>query len=128
MVTEVLRPTKAKAGVWTQFWDMHSGGGLKEPPYHLIYIEAPEDEAIRIFEQRFGHDPLEVGCECCGSNYSITEYEDLAQATGYHRNCDWDPKRDGYVDKPRSRGRPVLSLQEYIAQKDVLVIEVHHDE
>ena len=35
--------------VWTQFWDMHSGGTTKEPPYDKIYIEADEDEAYEMF-------------------------------------------------------------------------------
>ena len=27
--------------MWTRFMDMHSGGGMKEPPYEYIFIEAP---------------------------------------------------------------------------------------
>lgn len=72
---------------WTQFWDMHSGGGTKEPPYEKIYIEAPKDEAISIFYARFGHNPERVSCTCCGDDYAIDEGTDLAQMTAYHRNC-----------------------------------------
>jgi len=72
--------------MWTQFWDMHSGGGLKEK-WHYIYIEAPEDEAIIIFYNRFGHNPHRVSCTCCGADYFIGENESLAQLTGYHRGC-----------------------------------------
>lgn len=72
---------------WTHFWDMHSGGGLKEKWAH-IYIEAPEDEARVIFYNRFGHSPDRVSCTCCGNDYSVSEEETLAQATAYHRNCD----------------------------------------
>lgn len=70
---------------WTQFWDMSSGGGQKEP-WHYIYIEAPEDEAKRVFFAKFGHDPQRVSCTCCGEDYSISESETLEEATEYHRN------------------------------------------
>lgn len=42
--------------MWTKFWDMASGGGQKEP-FKFCYIEAPEEEAERIFQARFGHNP-----------------------------------------------------------------------
>ena len=32
--------------VWTEFWDMSSGGGHKEE-FHYCHIEAPEEEAKR---------------------------------------------------------------------------------
>lgn len=72
---------------WTQFMDMHSGGGTKEEPYQHIYIEAPEDEAKTIFYNRFGHSPDRVTCTCCGSDYSVSESPTLRQATAYERNC-----------------------------------------
>jgi hypothetical protein len=72
--------------MWTTFWDMHSGGGSKEP-HEMIYIEAPKDEAKVIFFNRFGHNPERVTCTCCGADYSINEHESLAQATGFHRGC-----------------------------------------
>ena len=72
---------------WTQFWDMHSGGGLKEPPFSQILIEAPHDEALIIFYNRFGHNPHRVSCTCCGEDYSTRESETLEQVTAYHRNC-----------------------------------------
>lgn len=75
--------------MWTQFWDMHSGGGCKEPPYEKIYIEAPEDEAAVIFYNRFGHNPHRVTCTCCGNDYSLDEDESLEQLTAYHRDCDF---------------------------------------
>jgi hypothetical protein len=71
---------------WTLFNDMHSGGGTKEP-YDLIFIEGNEAEARAIFVARFGHDPDDVACPCCGSNYSVTEHVSLAIATGWHRGC-----------------------------------------
>lgn len=74
--------------MWTLFWDMHSGGGTKEGNYDKIYIEAKEDEAMKIFYNRFEHNPNRVSCTCCGEDYSIDEYETLEEASGYHRHCD----------------------------------------
>ena len=70
---------------WTHFWDMHSGGGCKEAPYEHIFIEAPLEEAVRIFYNRFGHNPYRVSCTCCGEDYSVSEYDTLEEATAYHR-------------------------------------------
>jgi hypothetical protein len=122
---------------WTQFWDMHSGGGLKEDPYHYIYIEAPEWEARLIFYNKFGHSPDRVSCTCCGEDYSIDEHESLFQATGYHRHC-WYAHRGrkgkyvapGKVPKGwKCDRKPVgipsdkyQTMKEYEARKDVLII------
>jgi UDP-N-acetylmuramate-alanine ligase len=72
--------------MWTEFWDMHSGGGLKDK-WPRIYIEASEEEAKIIFYNRFGHNPDRVSCTCCGADYNIKSNESLAQLTGFHRNC-----------------------------------------
>lgn len=69
---------------WTQFMDMHSGGGSKEDQQY-IYIEAPGREAVVIFYNRFGHNPHRVTCTCCGSDYSISESATLDEATQYER-------------------------------------------
>lgn len=58
----------------TKFEDMHSGGGAKEK-WETIVIEAPQTEAEVIFQNRFGHNPNRVTCTCCGSDYSIQEYD-----------------------------------------------------
>lgn len=71
---------------WTQFHDMHSGGGQKLE-WAQIFIEAPEAEARRIFESMFDRDPDNVTCDCCGADYSVSEDVSLAQATGYERRC-----------------------------------------
>ena len=72
--------------MWTHFYDMHSGGGSKEP-YEHIYIEAPLAEAKVIFYNRFGHSPDRVSCTCCGYDYSVSEYETLDEAIkGYAKN------------------------------------------
>ena len=72
--------------LWTHFWDMSSGGSQKEK-YKHIFIEAPREEAIIIFYNRFGHNPERVSCTCCGGDYSISEGDNLKQITGFHRNC-----------------------------------------
>ncbi len=100
--------------MWTQFWDMHSGGGRKEAPYHYIYIEAPEEEAKVIFYSRFGHNPTRVSCTCCGEDYSIDSHEDLLQLTGFHRGCHAietprDPKTGLYKNND-----PVIQKREYL--------------
>ena len=76
--------------MWTQFMDMHSGGGAKEE-WKYIYIEAPEKEAVTIFYNRFDHNPYRVTCTCCGDDYSVSEseYETLEEATAYERGCDY---------------------------------------
>lgn len=116
---------------WTKFWDMHSGGGLKEPPYDKIYIEAEQAVAERVFYTRFGHNPHRVTCTCCGSDYSIDDGESLKQMTAYHRNCRYDdvqkkwveerdPNLSKYSDDPA--WRPYLTVDEYAKQENVLVI------
>ena len=107
----------------TQFWDMHSGGGTKEAPYEKIYIEAPLEEAMIIFYNRFGHNPERVSCTCCGSDYSIQEYPNLHQATGFHRGCDYDNKLREWVEKPKYNGEKVESLKKYLEREDVLFIK-----
>ena len=69
---------------WTTFWDMHSGGGTKEP-FEIIHIEADRDEAAMIFYNRFGHSPHRVSCTCCGEDYAVETSSTLTQASGYHR-------------------------------------------
>lgn len=71
---------------WTRFFDMHSGGGQKLDWSH-IYVDLPEKEAKRYFEDKFGRDPELVTCECCGEDYSISESETLEKATAYDRKC-----------------------------------------
>ena len=129
---------------WTQFMDMSSGGGRKEPPYNYIYIEANKDEAITIFYNRFGHNPYRVSCTCCGKDYSINEETDLKQATGFERGCSYGgPPRgaDGLYTERNEQGRymekgePVpegwevdgswqkyMTLEEYMKKDTILII------
>lgn len=131
--------TLKEVNMWTKFWDMNSGGGTKEQ-WSLIFIEAPEEEAIAVFYNRFGHDPNRVTCACCGSDYSISEEESLTEITGYHRNAisaspkDGRKKGHGYFDRVEDipdgweqssykRYRTeVTSLEDFINDDDVKVI------
>ena len=90
---------------WTRFMDMHSGGGLKEPPLEYIYIEAGEEEAVAMFERKFKRQPDRVTCSCCGQDYTIYEREDLASATEYERKWSETPL-----------------LADFLQRKDILVI------
>jgi hypothetical protein len=71
---------------WTTFMDMHSGGYLKEK-WCLIFIEAPQDDAVKIFNDIFEHDPNDITCSCCCEDYAIYENDTLENASGYHRRC-----------------------------------------
>jgi hypothetical protein len=72
--------------IWVRFNDMHSGGGLKEPPFECLYLRSSsEEQGIEDFARRFGHRPTDVGCNTCGDNYSIDADEDLRQLTAYSR-------------------------------------------
>lgn len=138
--------------MWTQFWDMNSGGGQKEK-WSNIFIEAPQDEAEELFYRIFGHDPNNVTCQCCGEDYSIDNDESLNQLTGYHRGCDYVYKRPdgsvcshneawqhgeglkegywhGYIEeqsKERSY-KKYQTIEDYINEPKVLVIFKHEIE
>lgn len=108
---------------WTQFWDMHSGGYTKTD-YDMIYIQAPEDEATKIFIEMFGQHPDTVGCRCCGENFSVSEYDDgLARASAFQRRVtvhdDGTETQDGMWSGPGSKS---MKLTEYCEQDSVLVV------
>lgn len=93
---------------WTHFWDMHSGGHTKVVidgrEVNHIFIEAPKREAMSVFKSRFGRDANHITCDCCGGDYSISEYDTLQQASAYQRNCayvdkEWIEERDRSTDK-----------------------------
>lgn len=106
---------------WTHFHDMHSGGGAKEPYGHL-YIEAPEDEAARIFYAEFGHNPHRISCTCCGPDYSLTEAEDLHQASGYERNCHFNQETGLYEERQSQEAYSKYVPLEVYLQGNVKVI------
>lgn len=100
-----------RESLWTRFMDMHSGGGRKTD-YDIIYIEARVDRARVIFENRFGRDPDDVTCNCCGPDFSIDPYpwddaeehevESLQQVTAFERSCAFDPETKRYLEEPRN--------------------------
>lgn len=122
--------TKAqKAGPWTRFHDMHSGGGQKLDWGH-IFIQAPREEAIEIFKKTFSRDPDHVTCDCCGPDYSISEnriysgdrqeqrFGDLGYATCYERNADFDEAEMGndvFSQGGNYKDRRLFSLEEYVS-------------
>ena len=87
---------------WTKFHDMHSGGDQKLD-WPFIFIEAPLQEAKAVFYHRFGRNPDRITCTCCGEDYSISESEDLAQASAYQRNCRYDNDTKHYVEELSDR-------------------------
>jgi hypothetical protein len=102
-----LKPEYDK-GPWTEFWDMHSGGGQKEK-WAKIFIQAPEEEARVIFYNRFGHNPDRVTCTCCGPDYAVREEPSLTEATRYQRE-------EAFGLKTK------LDLVEYLEEDGVLAI------
>ena len=107
--------------MWTLFWDMHSGGGLKEK-WDKIYIEASEEEAKIIFYNKFGHNPERISCTCCGEDYSISEAKTLGQISGWHRGCAY--KKDKYIEKRSedSIHKRYFTIKEYEQLENVLII------
>jgi len=110
-------------GPYTRFMDIHSGG-FPKTQWDKIIIQAPKEEAIHIFYNRFNQHPHDVACTCCGENFSVSESSDLYQSTGYDRNCNW---QNGYVEEqhPKNSWGKYLTLDEYLATQNVLVIFAH---
>lgn len=109
---------------FTHFWDMHSGGGQKLSHPH-IFIEAPYAEAKSVFFAKFGRDPSQVTCTCCGEDYSIHEYDSLAEATAYQRGCHYDNKKEQWLEEPdRSKYayRKYIPLTMYLTSGQALVV------
>ncbi len=100
----------SKKSKWTQFHDMHSGGGQKLK-WARIYIEAPQSEAEIIFQNRLGRNPHRVTCSCCGEDYSLTEADSLEEASWYERGC-----RYGYVN---AKGKEVSERKAWIRGKGI---------
>ena len=109
---------------WTQFWDMHSGGGTKEGNFNHIYIEAESEAAQIIFQNKFGHNPNRVSCTCCGPDYSISSESTLEALTGYERGCAWDDTVKSCVERPDTDrfSKKYMTLDEYLTKSNVLVI------
>lgn len=111
---EISRPFTD--GPWTRFHDMHSGGGQKLD-WGMIYIQAPQEEAERVFYARFKRNPNKVTCTCCGPDYSIDESSDLYQATGFERGCGWaDDKYTETSGDSKYALNEYITLDEYVAK------------
>lgn len=107
--------------MWTQFMDMHSGGGLKEAPKQYIYIEASEAEARVIFYNRFGHSPNRVSCTCCGEDYSLSEGVSLLRVTAFERHCDnLNTPRDSTTGLYRAPDDPWFEEHYYLEPDEVI--------
>lgn len=70
--------------MWTEFYDM-SSGGMEKTEWTKIYIELPRKEAEAYFEEVFGSDPNNVTCSCCGADYAIYEQSDEPEEHKDHR-------------------------------------------
>lgn len=57
--------------MWTEFFDM-SSGGTDKTEFRSIYIEADERTAAIYFERRFGFSPYVETYECCGPDFYIS--------------------------------------------------------
>jgi hypothetical protein len=62
--------------MWTFFRTMNSGGINRLPePYEAVWVELREPEGRAWFEERFGLDPSNVTCSCCGADFYVGFYE-----------------------------------------------------
>lgn len=108
--------------VWTRFMDMHSGGGQKLD-WAKVYIEAPEEDAAKVFMHRFGRNPNNITCSCCGEDYSFRDSETLEQASAFDRHCKFDDKLKKYVEEPDptyvkyGEGFRFIPFQKWLAQE-----------
>ena len=106
---------------------MHSGGGQKLDA-ELIIIEAPEEEAIRISQERFNRHPSHVTCTCCGDDFSISEWATLEEATAYERGCAWSNEAEGYVEEWNGQSySPFIPLADFLASDSVMLIRTSID-
>jgi len=58
-----------------------ASGGYDKESFDTLYVELPENEAIEWFINKYGHNPNNVTCPCCGPDYSVYEvdkFEDSA--------------------------------------------------
>jgi hypothetical protein len=111
--------------------DMHSGGRQKLD-WPNIYIETVArngggaiDEAKSIFYAKFGRNPYRVTCTCCGEDYSLSCYDDFAQASAWERGCAYDKESKSYLEKPQDKKRSFhkyQTIEEYIASGEAKVI------
>lgn len=128
--------------MWIRFNDMHSGGGLKVPPYESLYLWAESvDKGVDKFISMFHRNPTDTACHTCGQNYSIDSDEDLRQLSAFDRrlrfahpraadrNAAWKEGRylEPDEDLPKgwtlsfSRDEPGATMKEFLASEAIYV-------
>ena len=115
-----------------KFTDMNSGGFTKSK-YKTILIDCDnETEAIELFEARFDRHPRNITCNCCGYDYSISDFDSLEDATALDRMCQMSQDYETFQEKPStdedaeyfSKFNKYVTFDEYIEfSTDVLVIK-----
>jgi len=105
--------------VWTYFRDSHTGGRIKlsvldsmgkSHEIEDIYIEAPKAEASVVFFNRFGINPEQISCTCCGDDYMIDDEANESYIDGID-----DFEDDGFRTGCLSRnfGRKKIVIKSY---------------
>lgn len=100
-------------GVWTRVLDNNSGGTTKIKDF---FYQGNEKEAMN-YVYSLGYDPYGVECDCCGSNFSFDESNDIIKLAIHFfiqptLICEWD-----YMAKRVKDGELITYKQ---AQKIVL--------
>lgn len=116
-----------------KFTDMNSGGFTKSK-YKTILIDCDnETEAIELFEAWFDRHPRNITCNCCGYDYSISDFDSLEDATALDRMCQMSQDYETFQEKPStdedaeyfSKFNKYVTFDEYIEfSTDVLVIKM----
>jgi hypothetical protein len=92
--------------MWTRFAFV-AARALTSFPFPVVFIEAEREEAIEIFRTTFDRNPNYATCNCCGADFSISEYPTLEEATAFSRGCKW-VRGIGFSEEP---GPPFAPLQ-----------------
>lgn len=102
--------------MWTNFHDTCIGGSTKER-WNNIIIEAEQSEAIIIFKELFGHNPIDIDCVMYEQNYVPDEGELLGDVTWFDRGCKFinDGDESHYLEEQSNR-----STNKYISLEDLM--------
>ena len=100
------------------FRDLCSGG-IQKTDYKIIYIEGTMREAKRVFRQRFGRDPMNTTCPCCGRDYSIQTGADIREASRFHRGATLDENGEEVSSNFKDEYE---SVDEHLERSDVIYI------
>jgi len=108
---------------WTVFWRVCGDGRF---PFKFTYIHKSKDEAINLFMEMFGDDPLSE-CEICGKKFHIEEHEDAFRISAYPRGCRYDKDLDEYFEEPelpKYRWFQYEKLSDHMQRPDVLFVDL----